>query len=55
MLLRHSEFKGNSSYQAVRTLARQALGDDIEGYRREFLQLVDRAAQISGKDVAIRE
>jgi Ca-activated chloride channel family protein len=55
MLLRHSEFKGTSSYQAVRTLARQALGDDIEGYRREFLQLVDRAAQISGKDVAIRE
>ncbi|HJZ89187.1 MAG TPA: von Willebrand factor type A domain-containing protein [Polyangia bacterium] len=43
MLLRASPHKGNFSYGAVETLARAALGPDREGYRREFLRLVEAA------------
>lgn len=39
-LLRDSDFKGNASYEAVITLAETALGDDKQGYRREFIRLV---------------
>lgn len=40
MLLRDSEFKGESSYLQVATLANSAKGDDVNGYRDEFLRLV---------------
>jgi len=41
LLLRDSKYKANSSYEAVAELARGALGEDKEGYRNEFLTLVD--------------
>ena len=41
MLLRNSEFKGQSSYQQVLELARGAKGHDKEGYRAEFIRLVE--------------
>jgi len=41
MLLRNSEFKGQSSYQQVLDLARNAKGPDTQGYRAEFIRLVD--------------
>jgi Ca-activated chloride channel family protein len=43
MLLRDSEFKGNSSYGAVLELSESAKGSDEEGYRSEFLNLVRQA------------
>ncbi len=43
MLLRESEFKANSSYTAVMALAKNAQGDDKEGYRSEFIKLVETA------------
>jgi Ca-activated chloride channel homolog len=43
MMLRQSEFKGQSSIEAVLQLASQAKGDDREGYRAEFLRLVQLA------------
>ncbi len=56
MLLRASEHKGNSSYTSVKTWAQNALGTDKEGYRKEFLQLLDKAAAASQRrDVAARE
>ena len=42
MILRDSEFKGDSSLEGVRKLARSALGDDPFTYRAEFLQIVER-------------
>jgi hypothetical protein len=36
----------------VRKLAAGALGADPHGYRREFLQLVDRAEQLTPQKVA---
>ena len=40
MLLRGSEFMGNTTIDAVLNLAKNAKGDDEEGYRSEFIQLV---------------
>ena len=42
MLLRDSEYKGNSSAAQVLEQARAALGEDKGGYRTEFVQLVER-------------
>lgn len=41
MLLRNSEYKGQSSYQQVLDLARSAKGPDTQGYRAEFIRLVE--------------
>ncbi len=41
MLLRDSEFKGQSSYDGVCELAKQGKGPDTFGYRTEFIKLVE--------------
>ena len=43
MLLRNSEFKSKASYTGVLNLARKAKGNDEEGYRSEFVRLVESA------------
>ncbi len=48
MLLRDSEHKGNASYDAVIAAARGAKGADTEGYRAEFIRLVEMAARLGG-------
>jgi Ca-activated chloride channel family protein len=48
MLLRNSEYKGQSSWENVLTLARQNLGSDPGGYRAEFLRLAEVARGMSG-------
>ncbi|WP_128545731.1 YfbK domain-containing protein [Larkinella soli] len=53
LLLRESDFRGEATYTQVEALARQALGRDPEGYRKEFIQLVKRARSLSeGAEVA---
>ncbi|MBS1734348.1 MAG: VWA domain-containing protein, partial [Bacteroidetes bacterium] len=52
MLLRESAFRADASYQQVLELARAASGDDEEGYRAEFLKLVEKAGALK-KDVAV--
>jgi Ca-activated chloride channel family protein len=47
MLLRNSEHRGNTTYELVVALASDAVGADADGYRREFLQLVDDARALS--------
>jgi Ca-activated chloride channel family protein len=42
-LLRHSAFKGTATYDQVLSWAGNARGDDAEGYRAEFIQLVKKA------------
>jgi Ca-activated chloride channel family protein len=48
MLLRNSPSKGNLGYSAVIELATPALAHDPHGYRKEFVELVHKAKQISG-------
>ncbi|MBI4248293.1 MAG: VWA domain-containing protein [Elusimicrobia bacterium] len=47
MLLRDSEYKGGITYQDVLKMARGAKGADAEGYRAEFVRLVEKAALLS--------
>lgn len=41
MLLRDSEFKGDLTYDEVVSLAKGARGEDLEGYRLEFIRMVE--------------
>ncbi|WP_338814863.1 von Willebrand factor type A domain-containing protein [Bernardetia sp. Wsw4-3y2] len=47
MILKNSEFKSNASYNQVITLAKAAKGKDTEGYRTEFLKLVESCQLMS--------
>jgi Ca-activated chloride channel family protein len=47
MLLRNSEFKSSSSFDNVLNLARKAKGNDEEGYRSEFVRLVESAQMLA--------
>ena len=49
MLLRDSEHKGSASYDQVLALARGARGADPQGYRGEFITLVETARTL-GRD-----
>lgn len=40
-LVRDSDFKGDATYDRVISLARQGLGSDEHGYRREFIRLAE--------------
>ena len=42
MILRDSEYKGNANYDLVIKLATQGQGEDQEGYRGEFIRLVEK-------------
>ncbi len=46
MLLRDSEYKGISSYDEVLRIANASVGKDEEGYRKEFVSLVKKAAEL---------
>ncbi len=46
LLLRNSRFKGNSSYQNVLNLANSSIGNDLKGYRSDFVQLVNQAKSL---------
>ncbi|HKS54915.1 MAG TPA: VWA domain-containing protein [Steroidobacteraceae bacterium] len=51
-LLRGGKYVGNYGYGDVERLARGALGEDSEGYRREFVSLVKLADSLTPKDGA---
>ena len=43
LLLRDSEYRGNASYNGVLKRARAVKGSDPEGYRAEFIRMVEKA------------
>jgi Ca-activated chloride channel family protein len=47
MLLTRSEFMQQSSYNNVMALANSAIGNDTEGYRKGFLELVKKAGSLA--------
>ena len=56
MLLRNSEFKSAASYEEVIALARKAKGPDPEGYRAEFIRLVESAGSLAkGRKAPVEE
>jgi hypothetical protein len=52
MLLRKSQYKGDSDFGRVHQIANAARGQDRNGYRVEFLEMVKQAASLSGNDVS---
>ena len=46
MLLRNSKHKGDATYDEARQLAQASLGRDYEGYRRDFLTMIDDAEKV---------
>jgi len=49
MLLRESQLKGQATYDDVIARAKAAKGNDNEGYRAEFIRMVEAAQILSGK------
>ncbi len=47
LLLRDSEHRGQASYEQVLSLARGARGEDPQGYRGEFIGMVETARTLS--------
>ena len=54
MLLRDSPHKGTASYADVMHLATISRGEDLEGFREEFLRMLDSAKLVTGPAVAAR-
>jgi Ca-activated chloride channel family protein len=46
MILRDSEFKGNASLAAVLEIAQSSKGEDANGYRAEFIRLIQATSQL---------
>jgi Ca-activated chloride channel homolog len=52
MLLRDSKYKSDASYNEVLQLARSSVGADPQGYRSEFVGLVETARDLSSRRAA---
>ena len=56
MVLRNSEYRGSADYNLVLALARESRGVDEDGYRQEFISMVERARTLStGGETVLRE
>ncbi|HPM84473.1 MAG TPA: von Willebrand factor type A domain-containing protein [Candidatus Anammoximicrobium sp.] len=49
MLLRDSQYKGSATYAGVLETATEAASGDTTGYREEFLKMVARARELTGR------
>ena len=49
LLLRNSAYKGDAKYDTAVALAKGAKGEDEEGYRAEFIQMVKQAAILDNR------
>ncbi len=47
MILVESKHKGDASYDSVAGLAKDSLGQDERGYRRGFLEVVEKARALA--------
>lgn len=52
MLLRNSEFKGNSTYASAAKLAKNALGKDENGYRAELVRMIESTGALQEPQTA---
>ena len=55
MLLRRSDFKGQATWEQAASLARQHRGEDEDGYRAEFIRLVELAGALETKSSTTSE
>ena len=55
MVLRDSRHKGTSNFKEIIKLAKSSKGKDDEGYRAEFIKLVETAELIKRKELVLQE
>jgi Ca-activated chloride channel family protein len=55
MLLRESKYKGDATYADVLQRAKAATGNDLQGYRSEFVKLVESARSLSEHRASIND
>ena len=55
MLLTNSEFKSQASYSQVLRNVKNAMAKDEEGYRREFVKLVEKAKSLVAVSASVEE
>lgn len=55
MLLRNSAYKGKATFKSAEALAKGAKGEDTEGYRAEFIRLIQLAEILPGYKQSIKE
>ena len=55
MLLRRSEFRGDASWDSALRLAREYRGSDPDGYRAEFIRLIDLASALDVRKTEITQ
>jgi Ca-activated chloride channel homolog len=46
MILRDSQYKGSANFDSTLQLARQSVGADLDGYRAEFIRLVEKSKNL---------
>ena len=49
MILRNSEYKGDSNHESVIKLAKGALGEEEYGYKKEFINLVESCSELANQ------
>lgn len=49
MILRDSEYQGDASLNKVLKLANESKGLDLEGYRSEFINMVESSQKLMDK------
>ncbi|MDQ2751793.1 MAG: DUF3520 domain-containing protein, partial [Bacteroidota bacterium] len=54
MLLRASAYKGAASFASAKSLANETIDNDKEGYRKELVQLIEKAAKLNDEDLTRR-
>jgi Ca-activated chloride channel family protein len=47
LLLRNSRYKGGASWNGVLKIAQNARGNDLKGYRSEFVEMIQKARRLS--------
>ncbi len=52
LLLRNSEYKGSATYEQVIALAKSGKGADLNGFRTEFITLVESAEKLANERLA---
>ncbi len=56
MILNNSSFRQQSSFEGILTLANGSLQQDVQGYRKSFIELVKKSQAImQGKDISFAE
>jgi hypothetical protein len=55
MILRDSQHRGSITTDQVLELAERGLGEDLDGYREGFIELVRAYRRITGDAVVVRD